>query len=100
MLNNYKLNVKTHIFVNLNYTNQLKRLTALGLLFIFLFNLGGYLLLFQYFIYRSDSAINQRIRHNNYKRTELVQMKIPRSNSTRPFPWKANRFPLEPTDCT
>jgi hypothetical protein len=47
------------------------------LLLIFLFNLGGYLLLFQYFIYRSDNLINQRINHNNYNKTELVQVKIP-----------------------
>jgi hypothetical protein len=55
----------------------LKRLISLVLLFIFLFNMGGHLLLLQYFIYRSDNAINQRISHNRYKTTELVQMKIP-----------------------
>ena len=55
----------------------MKRLIASVFLFVFLFNLGGYLLLFQYFIYRSDNAINQRINHNSYKKTELVQMKIP-----------------------
>ncbi len=46
-------------------------------LIVFLFNLGGYLLMFQYFIYRSDNLVNQRINHNRYKKTELVQMKIP-----------------------
>jgi hypothetical protein len=54
----------------------LKRLIATALLFIFLFNLGGYLLLFQYFIYRSDKLANQQISHNHYKRTELVEVKV------------------------
>lgn len=55
----------------------MKRILASVLLFIFLFNLGGYLLLFQYLIYRLDNRIENNIIHNNYKKTELVQIKIP-----------------------
>lgn len=35
------------------------------------------MLLFQYFIYRSDSSINERINNNCYKATDLVEIKIP-----------------------
>lgn len=59
------------------YRPCLKRLTAFILLAIFLFNLGGYLLLFQYFIYRSDSFLNEQIGKDRYKRSELVEIKIP-----------------------
>jgi hypothetical protein len=47
------------------------------MLSLLLFNLGGYMLLFHFFIYRSDSSILSRINNNRYKSTELVQVKIP-----------------------
>jgi len=47
------------------------------MLVLFLFNLGGYQLLFQYFIYESDVSITQQINNNNYKSTDLVEVKIP-----------------------
>jgi hypothetical protein len=42
-----------------------------------LFNLGGYSLLFEYMIYRSDSNIIYQINHNNYHNSDLVEVKIP-----------------------
>lgn len=47
------------------------------MLVLLLFNIGGYMLLFQYFIYRSDNSITQRINNNRYKSSELVEVKIP-----------------------
>ena len=35
------------------------------------------MLLFQYFIYKSDSSISDRINHNGYKSNELVEIKVP-----------------------
>jgi hypothetical protein len=47
------------------------------MLALLLFNLGGYLLLFQYLIYQSDRSIIQKINNNHYKSTDLVEVKIP-----------------------
>lgn len=47
------------------------------MLALILFNLGGYSLLFQYFIYRSDNAVIEQINHNRYKTSDLIQIKIP-----------------------
>jgi len=47
------------------------------MLVLFLFNLGGYQLLFQYFIYESDVSITQQINNNHYKSSDLVEVKIP-----------------------
>jgi hypothetical protein len=47
------------------------------MLALILFNLGGYILLFHYFIDRSDASIIQKINYNRYKETDLVQVKIP-----------------------
>lgn len=47
------------------------------MLSIFLFNAGGYLLLFQYLIFRSDERMASTIQRHNYSRTELVQVKVP-----------------------
>ena len=46
----------------------------LGLL---LFNLGGYMLFFQFLIYRSDSSIIENINTNRYQSSDLVEIKIP-----------------------
>jgi hypothetical protein len=51
----------------------------LGLL---LFNLVGYMLLFQYFIDRSDSIVFDQINNNRYKPTDLVEIKIPANFKT------------------
>jgi hypothetical protein len=50
---------------------------AMAMLALLLFNSGGYALLFQYFIYRSDNSVNERINNNQYKNTDLFEVKIP-----------------------
>ncbi len=47
------------------------------MLALLLFNSGGYALLFQYFIYRSDNSVNERINNNQYKNADLFEVKIP-----------------------
>ena len=47
------------------------------MLFVILFNLGGYSLFFQYMINRSDNKIIDRINHNHYHNSDLVEVKIP-----------------------
>jgi len=55
----------------------LKKLFAIAMLALLLFNLGGYTLLFQYFIYRSDASIIENINNNRYKEKDLIEIKIP-----------------------
>ncbi|MGZ3751992.1 MAG: hypothetical protein ACXVB0_04580 [Mucilaginibacter sp.] len=55
----------------------MKKIIAIALLVLLLFNTGGYMLLFQYVIYQSDHSISQRINNNHYKSTELIEVKIP-----------------------
>jgi len=47
------------------------------MLALLLFNMGGYLLFFQYLIARSDTLIDEQINNNHYKSTDLVDIKIP-----------------------
>lgn len=47
------------------------------MLFVVLFNLGGYSLFFQYMIKRSDSKIISQINNNRYHNSDLVEVKIP-----------------------
>ena len=42
-----------------------------------LFNAGGYDLFFQYMIYRSDVKVFDKINNNHYRRSDLVEVKIP-----------------------
>jgi hypothetical protein len=55
----------------------LKKIFAIALLALLLFNVGGYQLLFQYFIYQSDNSITEEINNNRYRATDLVEVKIP-----------------------
>lgn len=55
----------------------MKRLFAIVLLTIHLYNLGGYMVLFQYFIYQSNQFKEEQISKNLYKLSELVEIKIP-----------------------
>ncbi|MGZ3777974.1 MAG: hypothetical protein ACXVI9_10415 [Mucilaginibacter sp.] len=55
----------------------MKKFLAMAMLALLLFNTGGYALLFQYLIYRSDHSINERINTNHYKKADLVEVKIP-----------------------
>ena len=65
------------IFGSANSVEILKKVLGYILLIIFLFNAGGYLLLFKYLIFRSDERMANTIQHHNYNRTELVQVKVP-----------------------
>jgi len=47
------------------------------MLCLLLFNSGGYTLLFQYLIYRSDTSVIQCINTNSYKSCDLVAVHIP-----------------------
>ena len=47
------------------------------MLIVLLFNMGGYMLLFQYCIKASDDFANEQISKGFYKPEELVEMKIP-----------------------
>ena len=55
----------------------MKRLIAILLLNVHLFNLGGYNLAFQYFIHRSEVQIVKEIYENKVDATKLVEIKIP-----------------------
>lgn len=55
----------------------MKKVFAMAMLALLLFNLGGYSLLFQYFIYRSDASIIENINNNHYSEKDLIEVKIP-----------------------
>jgi hypothetical protein len=55
----------------------LKKILAIAMLFVLLFNMGGYMLLFQYCIKASDDFANEQIGKGFYKPEELVEIKIP-----------------------
>ncbi len=63
------------IFLNL-LIDILKKLFAILLLFIYLFNLVGYNLLFQYLINRNDAQVSARLDKNNYVDKDLVVVKV------------------------
>lgn len=55
----------------------MRRFLAILLLSVHLFNTGGYSLIFQYFIHRSEIQIVKEIYENKVNATQLVQVKIP-----------------------
>ncbi|NCD69678.1 hypothetical protein [Mucilaginibacter agri] len=55
----------------------MRKLFAIFLLSIHLYNLGGYIVLFQYFIYQSNHFKEEQISKNLYKSSDLVEVKIP-----------------------
>jgi hypothetical protein len=55
----------------------LKRFFAIILLSIHLFNLGGYALLFQYYIHKSDVQMVKQIFDNKIDDAKLIEIKIP-----------------------
>lgn len=55
----------------------MKKTAAIFLLLAYLFNLGGYRLVFDYFIDESDVVLNQQIHNNHYNTADLVELKIP-----------------------
>src|ERR1700744_2089289 len=44
---------------------------------MFIFNMGGHLVVSQYLLYRSDNFMNEQISKNLYKTSDLVEIKIP-----------------------
>lgn len=54
----------------------MKKLSAILLLFVFLFSQAGYALLFQYFIENADNKIEDRITRNIYNDEDLVEVKV------------------------
>ncbi|HEY8931235.1 MAG TPA: hypothetical protein VIM55_18670 [Mucilaginibacter sp.] len=55
----------------------MKRLFAIVLLSIHLFNIGGYALLFQYYIHKSDVQMVKEIFDNKINDAKLIEIKIP-----------------------
>jgi len=55
----------------------LKRLVAIVLLGIHLFSIGGYTLLYQYYIHQSDVQIVKEIFDNKVNDAKLVEIKVP-----------------------
>jgi len=55
----------------------LKRLIAIALLSIHLFSMGGYSLLFQYYIHQSDVKMVKEIFDNKVDNSKLIEIKIP-----------------------
>jgi hypothetical protein len=55
----------------------LKKTFAIVLLIAHLFNLGGYMLLSQYLVYKSDKFAAGQIRKGFYDNTNLIEIKVP-----------------------
>lgn len=55
----------------------MKKLTAILLIAVYLFNLLGYSVVFSYFSSQTDRALSQQLDQNNYKDSDLVQLSIP-----------------------
>ena len=55
----------------------MKKLTAISLLFIHLFNIGGQLSVYQYLVYKSDKFFNKQISENHYNIDDLTEIRIP-----------------------
>jgi hypothetical protein len=55
----------------------LKKLLAIALLAVHLFNLTGYSLLFQYLMDNADTQVAQSLDNNGYSDKDLVEVKLP-----------------------
>lgn len=55
----------------------MRRLIAITLLSFHLFNIGGYLVLHQYFTYKTDKFFNEQISKNKYNIDDLTEVRIP-----------------------
>jgi hypothetical protein len=64
------LRCKTGVFL-------LKKTTAILLLIIHLFNLGGYLVVRQYLVYRSDQFYNEQVKKGLYNIFDVSEIKVP-----------------------
>jgi hypothetical protein len=60
-------------FIQIKFINPyLKKVFAIVMLAVLVFNMGGYMLLFQYFIEKSDQVANEQISKGYYNADELV----------------------------
>ena len=55
----------------------MKRLTAIALLGLQVFTICGHLVLYHYFVYKSEKELSTRILNNEYTERDLVEVKIP-----------------------
>ena len=55
----------------------MKKLAAITLLVIHLFNFAGYNLLFQYCMNRSEARLIKQLDRNNYNEQDLMELKVP-----------------------
>lgn len=69
--------------------SPLKRLVSILLLVVFLFNVGGYYLVFIGLHHRSDLLLSKKIETNRYDINETIELKIP---VTLPYPLQQNGF--------
>jgi hypothetical protein len=67
----------------------LKRLVSIFLLTLFLFNVGGYYLVFWGLQQKADNVLTARLDANRYSLNETVELKIP---ITLPYPLQQNDF--------
>ncbi len=67
----------------------LKRLVSILLLSVFLFNVGGYYLLFIGLHHRSDTLLSKKIEAEQFQKDELIELKVP---ITLPYPLQENNF--------
>lgn len=66
-----------HRQITIDYKFFLKKLVAIILLGAHLFMLGGYTLVFQYFIQRSDVEIVKQMYDNKESSAKLIELKVP-----------------------
>jgi hypothetical protein len=64
-------------FINQSKPFFLKRFAAILLLGVHLFYLGGYMLVFQYFIHQSDVQIVKQMYDNKVNSQKLLELKVP-----------------------
>ncbi|MBS1502710.1 MAG: hypothetical protein JST32_11650 [Bacteroidetes bacterium] len=55
----------------------MKKLTAISLLAVFILNMGGYALVFKYFIHESDVQIVNKMYDSRFNSAQLIELKIP-----------------------
>lgn len=89
MISKIKVNVTFYLFYTtqyiylpqnytlINYPFLVKKLIAILLLNVHLFNLGGYNLVFKYLIHQSEVQIVKQIYENKVDSTKLVEIKLP-----------------------
>jgi hypothetical protein len=67
----------------------LKRTVSILLLVVFLFNVGGYYLVYLGLHHRSDRLLSKKIEADDYNESETIELKIP---VTLPYPIQQNGF--------